>query len=82
VSASTGGPAAGRLLVGQSGCLACHRIGENGNNGPGPNLSDVGARLSAARIRHALVDPTAPMPSFKELPARSLRALVAYLHQL
>ena len=26
---------AGELVVGQSGCLACHTIGDNGNNGPG-----------------------------------------------
>ena len=23
-------------MVAQSGCLACHKIGENGNDGPGP----------------------------------------------
>src|SRR4051812_4250024 len=33
---------AGKLVVAQSGCLACHKIGENGNDGPGPNLSDIG----------------------------------------
>ena len=31
---------AGKLVVAQSGCLACHKIGENGNGGPGPNLTD------------------------------------------
>src|SRR5207248_7050645 len=30
--------AAGEEVVGQSGCLACHVIGSNGNSGPGPNL--------------------------------------------
>ena len=25
----------GKLVVAQSGCLACHKIGENGNSGPG-----------------------------------------------
>src|SRR6201993_1706641 len=29
----------GELVVGQSGCLACHVIGSTGNNGPGPNLT-------------------------------------------
>ena len=33
---------AGKLVVAQSGCLACHKIGENGNGGPGPNLTDIG----------------------------------------
>ncbi len=27
---------AGKQVVAQSGCLACHKIGENGNAGPGP----------------------------------------------
>ena len=26
----------GKQVVAQSGCLACHKIGENGNSGPGP----------------------------------------------
>ena len=26
----------GKQVVAQSGCLACHKIGENGNDGPGP----------------------------------------------
>ena len=30
---------AGKLVAAQSGCLACHKIGENGNGGPGPNLT-------------------------------------------
>jgi menaquinol-cytochrome c reductase cytochrome b/c subunit len=25
----------GKLVAAQSGCLACHKIGENGNDGPG-----------------------------------------------
>ena len=27
-------PEKGKLVVAQSGCLACHKIGENGNGGP------------------------------------------------
>src|ERR1700723_3383736 len=27
---------AGKAVVAQSGCEACHKIGDNGNNGPGP----------------------------------------------
>ena len=30
-------------MVGQSGCLACHVIGDNGNNGPGPALTHIGS---------------------------------------
>src|SRR2546421_12726855 len=36
---------AGKLVVAQSGCLACHKIGENGNDGPGPQLTKIGSRL-------------------------------------
>ena len=32
----------GKKAVAQSGCLACHKIGENGNAGPGPNLTKIG----------------------------------------
>src|SRR4051812_4652980 len=40
----------GKLVAAQSGCLACHKIGENGNDGPGPNLTEIGNRLPAAAI--------------------------------
>src|ERR1700754_981013 len=50
----------GKLVAAQSGCLACHKIGENGNSGPGPNLTDIANRLPAAAIRRTLENPTAP----------------------
>jgi menaquinol-cytochrome c reductase cytochrome b/c subunit len=58
---------AGELVVGQSGCLACHVIGNNGNNGPGPVLTHIGAIERPAAFAQTLRDPTAPMPSFKSL---------------
>ena len=58
---------AGEEVVGQSGCLACHVIGDNGNNGPGPPLTHIGSKLPAAAIASTLRNPTAPMPSFKGL---------------
>jgi Cytochrome C oxidase, cbb3-type, subunit III len=72
----------GRLVVAQSGCLACHRIGQTGNHGPGPNLTHIGSKLSRRGIEHAIVDPTAPMPSFKHLPRAKLKAVVTFLHEL
>ena len=39
----------GKLVVAQSGCLACHKIGENGNDGPGPHLTDIGDKLEQGR---------------------------------
>jgi quinol-cytochrome oxidoreductase complex cytochrome b subunit len=73
---------AGKLVAAQSGCLACHKIGENGNDGPGPHLSDIGDKLPKAAIRRTLENPTAPMPSFKGLPEEKKAALVNFLAQL
>lgn len=74
----------GKQVAAQAGCLACHAIGENGNDGPGPELSDIGDRLPAAAIARTLVNPTAPMPSFRGLEEKEpekFKALVAFLAQ-
>ena len=73
---------AGKLVAAQSGCLACHKIGENGNDGPGPHLTEIGETLPAAAIRRTLENPTAPMPSYRGLPEEKKAALVAFLAQL
>jgi mono/diheme cytochrome c family protein len=73
---------AGKLVAAQSGCLACHKIGENGNGGPGPNLSDVADKLPKAAIRRTLENPTAPMPSYRSLDEEKKAALVDFLSQL
>jgi menaquinol-cytochrome c reductase cytochrome b/c subunit len=73
---------AGKLVAAQSGCLACHKIGENGNSGPGPNLTAVALRLAPAAIERTLENPTAPMPSYRGLPAAKKKALVGFLSQL
>ena len=72
----------GKLVAAQSGCLACHKIGENGNDGPGPHLSDIGDKLEKAAIRRTLENPTAPMPSFSNLPEDKKAALVDFLASL
>jgi hypothetical protein len=72
----------GKLVAAQSGCLACHKIGENGNDGPGPNLTEIGQRLPEAAIQRTLENPTPPMPSYRDLPAEKKSALVAFLAQL
>jgi ubiquinol-cytochrome c reductase cytochrome b subunit/menaquinol-cytochrome c reductase cytochrome b/c subunit len=77
--------AAGALVVGQSGCLACHVLGSNGNNGPGPNLTHIGATLPANAIASTLINPTAPMPSFRALAIASpqkFQNLVGFLSEL
>ena len=73
---------AGKLVAAQSGCLACHKIGDNGNDGPGPPLTDVGSRVPKQAIARTLINPTSPMPSFKDLPPAKFNALVAFLSQL
>jgi ubiquinol-cytochrome c reductase cytochrome b subunit/menaquinol-cytochrome c reductase cytochrome b/c subunit len=87
-SVMAGGPDAvstfesGKQVVAQSGCLACHKIGENGNTGPGPDLSAIGSRLPRQAIARTLVNPTAPMPAFTELPTGKRNDLVDFLAQL
>jgi menaquinol-cytochrome c reductase cytochrome b/c subunit len=71
----------GRQVVAQSGCLACHKIGENGGT-LGPNLTKIGVRLAPQAIARTLINPTAPMPSYASLPANKRDALVAFLSQL
>jgi len=76
---------AGRQVMAQSGCLACHKVGENGNGGPGPALTDIADRLPAAGIERTLINPTAPMPSFAKLQKDSpekFNDLVAFLGRL
>jgi len=73
---------AGRAEVGRTGCLACHQIGGQGNDGPGPNLTHIGRSLPSRALSSALVNSPAPMPSFSHLPPRSLRAIVDFLKEL
>jgi menaquinol-cytochrome c reductase cytochrome b/c subunit len=72
----------GKLVMAQSGCLACHKVGENGNDGPGPHLTEIADRLPKAAIRRTLENPTAPMPSYRALPENKKAALVDFLAQL
>jgi menaquinol-cytochrome c reductase cytochrome b/c subunit len=76
---------AGKQVFAQSGCGACHKIGENGNDGPGPPLTQIASRLPKQAIGRTLVNPTAPMPSFKALADKQpekFDALVTFLSQL
>ena len=75
----------GKLIAAQSGCLACHQFGDNGNNGPGPKLTEIGARLNPAAIARSLEIGPGIMPSYaamaKEEPEK-FRDLVAFLASL
>ena len=56
----------GREITASSGCLGCHKIGENGNT-LGPDLTEVGDRLGRDAIARTLVNPTSPMPPYTQL---------------
>jgi hypothetical protein len=45
-------------------------------------LTNIGARLPRQAIARTLVNPTAPMPSFKNLPPNKFQAIVGFLSQL
>jgi quinol---cytochrome c reductase cytochrome c subunit, bacillus type len=73
---------AGQRVANNSGCGACHKFGEAGNDGPGAELTEIGARLPRAAIERTLRNPTAPMPSYRGLPPEQFDALVDYLAAL
>ena len=56
----------GSEVLASSGCLGCHKIGENGNT-LGPNLTHIGDKLGRDAIERTLVNPTSPMPSYAQL---------------
>ena len=72
----------GQEVVAQSGCLACHKLGENGNNGPGPELTHIGARLPRNAIARSLQVGPSIMPSYAGLPPAKFQALTAYIASL
>jgi quinol---cytochrome c reductase cytochrome c subunit, bacillus type len=72
----------GQVVVNQSGCGACHKFGEAGNSGPGPELSKIGGRLGPDGIARTLRNPAGVMPSYSALPPDKFDALVEYLAAL
>jgi menaquinol-cytochrome c reductase cytochrome b/c subunit len=72
---------AGQTVAAQSGCGACHKFGEAGGT-IGPDLSEVGQKLPETAIARTLTNPTAPMPSFADLPPEKFDDLVFYLSNL
>jgi menaquinol-cytochrome c reductase cytochrome b/c subunit len=73
---------AGQTVANQSGCGACHKFGEAGNATLGPDLTHIGSKLPAPAIERTLRNPTAPMPSYADLPPEKFNALVEYLAAL
>ena len=73
---------AGRSAASNDGCGSCHTIGSDGNPGPGPNLTHVGSRVPLLGIERTLVNPTQPMPSFRNLSPKQFTAIATFLADL
>jgi menaquinol-cytochrome c reductase cytochrome b/c subunit len=74
----------GQHVTASSGCLGCHKIGDNGNT-LGPNLTQIGDRLGKDAIARTLENPTAPMPSYSKLKRENpeqFEQLVSYIASL
>ena len=54
--AQSGDAAKGKALVASSGCMGCHRIGDQGSR-TGPDLSEIGDKRTAEKLKTSLVDP-------------------------
>ena len=73
---------AGKDVTAQSGCLACHKIGENGNDGPGPELTEIGAKIPRSAIARSLEVGPGIMPAYSNLPPEKKNELTAFLASL
>jgi menaquinol-cytochrome c reductase cytochrome b/c subunit len=73
---------AGKEIVAQSGCLACHKLGENGNNGPGPNLTHIAQNIPRAAIIRSVQIGPGIMPSYRDLPPEKIQQLADFLSSL
>jgi mono/diheme cytochrome c family protein len=73
---------AGREVFASAGCLACHQLAGNGNNGPGGDLTRIGAKMTNAQLARALTSPRVPMPPFRSLPKREFANLLKFLSEL
>jgi menaquinol-cytochrome c reductase cytochrome b/c subunit len=71
----------GKEVAAQSGCLACHKFGNNGN-AIGPDLTQVGNRVPREAIARSLDVGPGVMPSYKDLPKGKFNDLVDYLSSL
>ncbi len=72
----------GKQVAAQTGCLACHKIGENGNDGPGPELTEIGNQIPREAIARSLENPPEGMPNFSGLPPQKFEDLTAFLASL
>lgn len=82
-TASAADEALARRLLNSQGCKACHRLDADGGT-TGPDLSNVGSRLTKDQLRSSLVNPqqghaTGRIGDFSHLQAAEIDALTAFL---
>lgn len=73
----------GKEIVAQSGCLACHSIGENGSEGGlGPDLTEIGAKIPRRAIKQSIEIGPGIMPAFRGFGEKDLNTVADYLASL
>jgi menaquinol-cytochrome c reductase cytochrome b/c subunit len=72
----------GKQVTASQGCLACHKLGENGNDGPGPELTEIGRNLPREAIARSLDVGPGIMPSYQSLPPKQQEQLTEFLASL
>jgi menaquinol-cytochrome c reductase cytochrome b/c subunit len=72
----------GKEIVATQGCLGCHKIGENGNDGPGPELTHIAERIPRAAIIRSLNVGPGIMPPYDGLSEQKLNAAADFLASL
>lgn len=76
------GEAGAKLFI-ANGCGSCHMIKGVGAPGPGPDLTNEGAKgKDQAWMINWLKKPIAPMPSFASLPPKDLADLADFMNGL
>jgi quinol-cytochrome oxidoreductase complex cytochrome b subunit len=73
----------GKQIVAQSGCLACHAIGENGSHGGlGPDLTEIGSMVPRLAIKRSVAVGPGIMPAYEGLGEVKLNQVADYLASL
>ena len=72
-------------LIHALGCKGCHIIQKDGS-ATGPDLTQVGSRLTAAQIQEILLAPVSSrkafMPAYTSVKTEDLQLISNYLYQL
>ncbi len=83
LSGLEGAAADGAALFFANGCASCHMVKGVGAPGPGPDLTNQGAKgWDNAKVIKLLKIPPPAMPSFSSLPPKDLDALATFVNGL